>query len=794
MNVPLLPRDLSYQLAGIDCAGCARKIEAMAAALPGASGASVNFATQVLRLRLDEGRTQRAVLEANLREMGYGFEEQGAALPAALVYQLEGIDCAGCARKIEAMAAAHPGVSDAAVNFSTQMLSLGLDEAQTPRAAIEGGLRELGYAFRALTAAPAPAEGLDMAPPPAPAAPLPWYRGRQGQHILVTGTLLAAAFVVSQVNPPIGHWLWVAATVVGAVPPLRKALVLANFGEYFSIQMLMSLAAIGAVLIGEAEEGAIVVFLYLLGEVLEAMAGNRARAGIQALAALAPKTALLVEGDGTREVAAARLAIGHLVQVNPGARVPADGEIVAGTSALDDSPVTGESVPVTKTVGGRVYAGSINTSAVLRVRVDTRPEDNTIARIIHLIAEAEASRAPTARLIDRFSRVYTPIVVAIAVTVAVLPPLAGFGTWHDWLYKGLALLLIGCPCALLISVPAAITSGLSSGTRRGLLVKGGAALETIGLVRTIAFDKTGTLTAGRPAVTGIAALDGDEDAVLARAAAVERGSDHPLARAITAAAAARGLAVPAAGDAGAIAGKSAYATVAGAVLSVSSPLHARALLTPEAQARVTEGEASGHTVVVLHDERRALGLISIRDEARPDSAAAVAALKKMGVRPLMLTGDNARTGAAIAEGLGLEVKAQLLPQDKLAAIDALKADGRVAMVGDGINDAPALARADVGIAMGGGTDVALETADAALMREKVTGVAELVQLSRDVMNNIRWNIAIALGLKGLFLVTTLTGTTNLWMAILADTGATALVTLNAVRLLAWRPHGVLTAG
>ena len=476
------------------------------------------------------------------------------------------------------------------------------------------------------------------------------------------------------------------------------------------------------------------------------------------------------------------------MQVNPGARVPADGTILTGTSSLDDSPVTGESVPVVKGPGDAVYAGSINTDGTLHLRVDKAAADNTIARIIHMVEEAEGSKAPTARFIDRFSRYYTPGVVLVSALVALVPPLFFGGLWHDWLYKGISLLLIGCPCALVLSVPASITSAISAGTRRGLLIKGGGALETIGSVKTIAFDKTGTLTAGRPRVTDIVGDQVGRTEVLRLAAAVESGSSHPLAKAITAAAQQEGMTIPAAQGAQALPGKGASATVEGRALSVSSPRHAAELapLSPALLSTITAFEEQGRTAVVLLDGATPLGVLAIRDEPRPDARAALARLKDLGIQTVMLTGDNTRTGQAIGRDLGLDVQAELLPEDKLRLIASYKAQGGVAMVGDGINDAPALAQSDVGIAMGGGTDVALETADAALLRERVSGVADLVALSRATMGNIKVNIAFALGLKAIFLVTTLLGYTNLWMAILADTGATALVTANALRLLRWK--------
>ncbi|MFD2607890.1 heavy metal translocating P-type ATPase [Deinococcus taklimakanensis] len=692
-----------------------------------------------------------------------------------LDYFVEGMDCPTCVRKIEGALERTPGATNAKTNLTRQTLTLTLDETQTPRATLEKTLRNLGHEPRQMNGETGRAS-----------RPTAWHATKQGRLVLTTGALLTLAFLFGLVEPALAVWGYAAATVLGTWPLAKKAVAAARAGDPFSINTLVTLAAIGALIIGEAAEAAVVVFFFAVGELLEGIAVGRARSGIQALAALAPKTAFVLKKGKVFEVPADTLQPGQFVQVQPGGRVPADGTILEGQSSLDDSPVTGESVPVFKTVGDTVYAGSINTDGVLKIRVDTAASDNTIARIIHLVEQAEASKAPVARFIDRFSRVYTPIVVLIATLTAVLPPLLTGAGWSDWLYKGVALLLIGCPCALVLSVPAAITSGISAGARRGLLIKGGAALEAIGSVKTIAFDKTGTLTAGTPRVTDVVPFGAPESDVVRLAAAVEQGSSHPLAKAILAHA--QGADLPAVQDAHALPGKAVLATLDGRELAVGSPRYAqeRGALSAEIERTAQALEQQGKTVVTLLDGTRVLGLIAIRDEPRPDAREAIAALQALGVRPVMLTGDNARTGQAIAQDLGLEVQAELLPEDKLRVIGVLKARGSVAMVGDGINDAPALAASDVGIAMGGGTDVALETADAALLRHEVSGVTELIGLSRATMTNIKQNVIFAVGLKAVFLVTTLLGITGLWPAILSDTGATALVTANALRLLRWK--------
>ncbi len=637
-------------------------------------------------------------------------------------YRIEGMDCASCVGKIETALTRMPGVSDIRLNFATEKLELTLaSDAATQAGDIEKTIKSLGFGVSAT---------------PQTAHHQRWWQTRKGKQVVGLGMLMGAAYALALFFPTYGAWVFAAAVIVGVYPFARKALALGLSGTPFSIETLMSVAALGALVIGEAEEAAAVVFLFSIGELLESVAAGHARAGIRALASLVPKTAVLLDAlGGQREVAAASLRVNDHVLVRPGDRVSADGVIIQGSSSLDESPVTGESVPCAKTTGDHVFAGSINVDGVLEVRVEKTAADNTIARIIQLVEQAQASKAPTARFIERFSRYYTPAVMALAALVVILPPLVMGGDWSTWLYRGLALLLIACPCALVLSTPAAIASGLAAGTRRGLLIKGGSALETIGRVKTVAFDKTGTLTEGKPRVTDVAAFtqqSGEE--ILALFASVESGSNHPLAKAIVAHAEAADTLIPTASNASATAGKAVHATVAGRALAIGSPVYAAqaAILSTEQQAQIETLQNDDKTVSVLFDEqsREALGLVALRDESRDDAQQGVAQLKAMGVRSVMLTGDNRRTAQAIAGHLGMEWQAELLPEDKLHLINEMKLNTKVAMVGDGINDAPALATADVGIAMGGGTDVAIETADAALLKNSVTDVAHLVALSR----------------------------------------------------------------
>lgn len=707
---------------------------------------------------------------------------------SALKLKIKGMDCAACAMKIENAMKRLPGVSDINVNYSQESMVIMLDKDRTSPQTVEDKIKGLG--FTPISAGADNQAGASQLPDYHDQA---WWKGKKGRLVIFTGAMFAVAWSIAHVSPDWGQIAYSVAALIAIVPFARRAFVGAVSGTPFSIETLMTVAALGALLIGAAEESAVVILLFAVGELLETIAAGRARAGIKALIDLVPRTAFRERDGVVEKVAVEELAIDDIVVVRPGDRVPSDGKVTQGFSELNEAPVTGESVPVAKNVGDKVYAGSINTNGELRVAISHVAADNTISRIIHMVEEAQSSKAPMARLIDRFSAWYTPAAMVVAALVIVVPPIFFGGEWATWIYRGLSTLLIACPCALVISTPAAIASGLAAGARKGLLIKGGAALETLGKVKTVAFDKTGTLTRGRPQVTDVLAIVGTEADVLARAAAVERNSSHPLGAAIGEAAVAKGLSVPASfGGAKATPGKAVTARLKNGFVSVGSPRFAaeQAVLDDEFARRITYLEEEGKTVVVLMMNGKIEGLIALRDEPRDDAATAIRHLQDIGVKTIMLTGDNQRTAIAIGSALGLDVKAELLPDAKLAEISRLKTQAPIAMIGDGINDAPALATASVGVAMGGGTDVALETADAALLRDKVMGVADLIALSKATLGNIWQNIGLALGLKVIFLGTTLFGVTTLWMAILADTGATVLVTANALRLLRHRRRDI----
>jgi len=777
-----------YRVGGMDCASCAQKIDTAVRRLPGVEDVSVSVTAGTMTVRHNGDETLAPAIAKRVTSLGYQISPLAPAAPKpASGGEAEEKACGCCHHDHDHDHAGHDHAGhdhDHAGHDHAGHDHAGHDHDHSghDHAAHDHKAHDhKGHAHDAADEVPG-LHGHDHGPMTGP-----WWKSAKGRLTIMAGLAVAVAWGLGHLFPAYETWIFAVAMLVGLVPIARRAIMAALVGTPFSIEMLMTIAAVGAVIIGASEEAAAVVFLFLIGELLEGVAAGRARASIQSLASLVPKTALIEEGGKTREVPAESLAVGAVILVRPGDRIPADGTIVSGESSVDEAPVTGESTPVRKGVDATVYAGTVNGEAALRVKVTAAAADNTIARVVKLVEEAQESKAPTERFIDRFSRYYTPGVVAVGALVAIVPPLLFGGAWGEWIYKGLAILLIGCPCALVISTPAAIAASLSSGARRGLLLKGGAVLETIGKVTAVALDKTGTLTEGKPVVTDVVAYGRPEAEVVRLAAALETGSSHPLAKAILDRAAKDGTDVPPADDAKALGGKGVTGVVEGAEILLASPKAAaeRVALSDEQSKRIAAFNDEGKTVSVLVTGNAVAGILAMRDEPRADAAAGLKALAAHGIRTVMLTGDNRRTAEAIGRQLGIEVRAELLPEDKQRIVGELKAQGlKVAKVGDGINDAPALAAADVGIAMGGGTDVALETADAASLHGRVADIADMIALSRRTMSNIGQNITIAIGLKAVFLVTTIIGITGLWPAILADTGATVLVTMNALRLLA----------
>ncbi|MEZ8720005.1 zinc/cadmium/mercury/lead-transporting ATPase [Vibrio pomeroyi] len=696
-----------------------------------------------------------------------------------------GMDCPACARKIENAISNIDGVIQAKVLFATEKLVVKFDN-ESLADTIEQVSIKTGFPLTEVGSKKEKQQPETF-----------WQAHIQPnlQIIAIAAAMLFAALLKST-SPQLSEGLFTVTCLLGLYPVAKKAVQLARSGTPFAIETLMSVAALGALYLGETAEAAMVLLLFLIGERLEAFASSRARSGVQALMALVPENATKIINGERVEVAVSELVPGDVIEVAAGSRLPADGQLMTDAASFDESALTGESVPVEHIEGNSIMAGAVVVDKVVRITITSKQGENAIDRILHLIEEAESRKAPLERFLDKFSRWYTPLMMLVALLVIITPPLLFAQPWETWVYRGLALLLIACPCALVISTPAAITSGLAAAAKRGALIKGGAALEQLGKVQTIAFDKTGTLTEGKPQVTDIQALSGwQQDAMLRVVGAIEVGSTHPLAQSLVAKVNELNIEIPESHNKKALIGSGVEGDVDGVKYQVLAPSKVSFDLDTDVVSQVESLEGEGKTVVIAlelkHQEESTeqatpIGLIAWQDTLRSDAKVAIERLNDLGIQSIMLTGDNPRSAAAISSKIGMQYKASLLPSDKVSYVEELSQQSHVAMVGDGINDAPAMKTANVGIAMGGGTDVALETADSALTHNRLTELPAMIELSQATMNNIRQNVALALGLKGVFLVTSLFGITGLWVAVLADSGATALVTLNALRLLRFK--------
>jgi Cd2+/Zn2+-exporting ATPase len=690
------------------------------------------------------------------------------------VVRVEGMDCASCAATVERTVSALPGVSRATVNFAAGRLDAEHDPG-LPLEELEGAVRSAGYGV-------AKTEEAERTP---------FWRTPRAMLTAGSALLFVVGLALSVGGAPemarVAAYL--AAIVVGGLPIFRAA-VAGLRARHLDMNVLMSAATIGAVGIGQWAEAASVVVLFASGNALQVYAIDRTRGAVRALVKLAPNEVLVRRGDAEVVVPASEIGVGETVIVRPGERLAVDGRVLEGSSAVDEAPVTGESVPVEKGAGDVVYSGSLNGQGGLLVEATKRAGDSTLQRIARLVQEAQAKKAPAEQFVDRFSRVYTPVVVAVAVVIAVVPPLLGAG-FGEWFYRALALLIIACPCALVISTPVTVVSGIGAASRRGILLKGGAALEAAGRLKALAFDKTGTLTEGRPVLSRTVALGGRAEAeVLALAAALERRSEHPLAHALLSAAmepAAAGAGLPPVEGFRSVAGRGAEGVVLGKRYLIGSPrlFDERGVSLDGAVEALGAVEAAGETPVLLGSDEAIVAVFGLADAVRPDARSTLGALRAAGVGELvMLTGDAEAPARRIARELGVGYRARLLPEQKVEAVrELVEEHGEVGMVGDGVNDAPALAASSVGFAMGAaGTDVALETADVALMQDDLPKLAEAVRLSRAAEGIIKQNVAVSIAIKGLFVVLAPFGLVALWLAVLADMGTSIAVTLNGLRL------------
>lgn len=693
-------------------------------------------------------------------------------------YRLENLSCANCAIKFEKNVKEIAGVQDAQLNFGAAKLTV-VGEATVAELEAAG-------AFDGIKVSKASERKVVQT--------VPFYKRKENQLAAFSLVFVILGLFGSLLLGE-GHILvnslFAIAIVVGGYPIFKTGIKNLLRLE-FDMKTLMTIAIIGAALIGEWQEAAVVVFLFAISEALEAYSMNKARQSISQLVELAPTTALIKRAHDQHfhemEVATEQIQIGDILLVKPGQKIAMDGIVMVGTSTVNQAAITGESIPVTKTVGDHVFAGTLNEAGALEIQVTKRVEDTTISKIIHLVEEAQAQKAPSQKFVDRFAKYYTPAIMLVAVVVAIVPSFVT-GDWAHWIYQGLAVLVVGCPCALVISTPVAIVTAIGNAARQGVLIKGGAYLEQLSHIRAVAFDKTGTLTKGQPEVVDIMTNNYDERTLFAQMAAVEKKSQHPLARAILAKAFDEKIDIPQAENFQSVTGKGAYATVKDEIIYVGSVSWIESIVAiPQNLSKAIEEHASnGHSVILTANKERVLGIVSIADQVRSESKSVIEALHKSGIEhTVMLTGDAPLTAQKIADRLMIsDVRASLLPENKLQAIKELqKQYGSVAMVGDGVNDAPALATADIGIAMGGaGSDAALETAQIVFMRDDLTKLPFTMKLSKRTLTIIKQNIIFALGLKLVALLLVIPGWLTLWIAIFADIGATLLVILNALRLL-----------
>ena len=771
----------TFRIEKMDCPTEEGLIRKRLGNLPGVAGLDFNLMQRKLTVNHTLPSTEPIVRA--LKDIGLPPSEPAPAAVGGArqsVYRIENMDCPTEEALIRDKLQHMPGVQELDFNLIQRKLTV----AHTVAAAdVEAALHAIG-----MKAVPdtAPSSELEEAPKPS-------VSRRQWALMAVAGVSAGVAEAIAFSTGNDKAWPVIALALVsiatGGWPTYKKGWLALKSG-ILNMNALMSIAVTGAILIGQWPEAAMVMFLFALAEVIEVLSLDRARNAIRGLLAMAPEKATVQQPDGNwQEVPAKTVAINQLVRIKPGERIPLDGVLESGQSAVNQAPITGESIPVAKAVGDTVFAGTINETGSFVYKVTAEATHSTLARIIKAVEEAQGSRAPTQRFVDQFARIYTPAVFAVALAVMLVPPLFFGAAWMDWIYKALVLLVIACPCALVISTPVTVVSGLAAAARRGILIKGGAYLEQGRLLKALALDKTGTITQGKPVVTDVVSLGSEAGDALQPAASLATRSDHPVSGAVaTHWKEMRGEGLGEVDDFEAITGRGVKGRIAGQwyYLGNHRLLQELGISNEAAEAALKKLEAEGKTAIAIATPSAALAVIGVADTVRETSRQAIGELHELGVRTVMLTGDNQQTANVIAKSVGIDdARGSLLPEDKLKAVEAeLAAHGTVGMVGDGINDAPALAKSSIGFAMGAaGTDTAIETADVALMDDDLRKVPEFIRLSRKTGAILRQNIVVALGIKAVFMVLALMGMATLWMAVFADMGASLLVVFNGLRLL-----------
>ena len=766
-----------YRIENMDCPTEEALIRSKLAGLAGVAGLEFNLMQRTLAVRHE--LPSLSPVEQALKAIGMqAVRMDQASAEQTTKLSIAKMDCPTEETLIRNKLGTVAGVADLDFNLMQRTLSVRHANQVLPDVLV--ALQALGFEAQVVDTA-------EVASPSAAPVTTPtnwWPLGIS----LVTASAAEAVYWLHNGN----HWsvvvLALVAVFTGGLSTYKKGWI-ALKNRNLNMNALMSIAVTGAMLIGHWPEAAMVMVLFALAEVIEAKSLDRARNAIRGLLDLTPEQATVQQADGTwREVGAKQITIGARVRVKPGERIALDGEVLEGRSAVNQAPITGESLPVEKSPGDSVFAGTINESGSFEYRVTALANNSTLARIIHAVEAAQGSRAPTQRFVDQFARWYTPVVFGVAIAVALLPPLFMGAAWLDWIYRALVLLVVACPCALVISTPVSIVSGLAAAARHGILIKGGVYLEEGRKLRWLALDKTGTITHGKPAQTDFVtwgnALASDSRSIAASLAA---RSDHPVSKAVAQAAQTDGVALLDVAEFNALPGRGVQGQINGATYHLGNHrmLEELGQCTPELEQRIAALETAGKTVVMLVGAKAVHALFAVADTIKDSSRTAIAELHALGINTMMLTGDNPHTAQAIAAHAGIDrAQGNLLPDDKLREVEQLARSGKVGMVGDGINDAPALARADIGFAMGAaGTDTAIETADVALMDDNQRKIPTFVRLSRATAQVLMQNIVLALGIKAVFLVLTFTGQATMWMAVFADMGASLLVVGNGLRLL-----------
>ncbi len=763
-----------FEVQGMDCADCAVNIEKEVNKLPGIKTASVDFINARLKVEFDAQHIQFDQVKSAVKHAGYRAREFAKSQQSTLI--VEGMDCADESRPIENRLSKIDGIEDIQFNLLKNELML---QHSIPVSQIQEELKELGFTSR-LKGQIDTQESISF-----------WQKHRSFILTALSGIFICLGLILqfTRADYKISLALFIAAILSGGFQIAQKGLKEAR-NLRLGMNFLMSLAVIGAMFIGEWTEAAMVVFLFALAQLLETYSMNRARKSIQSLMELAPNTALLKTPQGLETVPVDEVDVGAPIIIKPGVRIPLDGIVSEGFSTVNQAPITGESKPIEKTVGNEVFAGTINHQGSLEVQVTQKATDSVLARIIRLVEQAQAQKAPTQSFVEKFARYYTPAVVSIAVLVAIVPPLLFGAMFTEWFYRALVLLVISCPCALVISTPVTIVSGLANAARNGVLIKGGVFLENFNKVKALAFDKTGTLTLGKPVVQQIIALNNySENDILKIAASLESRSEHPIGLAIVEYAKSGNIQPVDIQNFQSLTGKGVRAEIDGSgyVLGNHRLFEENGWCEERVHRKLKDIEKHRKTAVMVGNEHQILGIIAIGDEIRQDTAKVIQVLHEAGIpKIVMLTGDNQMTAEAIAKSLNIDdIQAELLPADKVTAVKNLtQTYDTVAMVGDGINDAPALATANIGISMGAsGSDTALETADIALMKDDLSKLTYLKKHSHKTVNIIKQNIFVALFLKVLFFGLAIPGLATLWMAVFADMGASLMVIFNGLRAL-----------